>query len=165
MNTYRRPLGLNHVAYLTRDTAKTVELYTEVLGFELVGHALDDKVGSTGEPQRFLHTFFAMEDGSCIAFFELEGLAEGEDQTVVPPWVRHIALSVDSMEALEEARQRVVAAGLDVIGPVDHEGIWQSIYFFDHNGIRLELTYQCRPLGEADAAAAADAVAGWVASR
>jgi catechol 2,3-dioxygenase-like lactoylglutathione lyase family enzyme len=165
MSSYTRPSGLNHVAYLTRDTAKTVDFYTNVLGFELVGHALDDKVGSTGEAQRFLHTFFAMDDGSCIAFFELEGLPDGEDQTVVPPWVRHLALSVDSEDALEEARQRVLAAGLDVIGPVDHEGIWQSIYFFEHNGIRLELTYQRRPLGEEDAAAAADAVAGWVASR
>lgn len=165
MSSFTRPQGLNHVAYLTRDTAKTADFYTRVLGMKLVGHALDDKVGSTGEPQRFLHTFFEMGDGSCVAFFELEGLPDGEDQTVVPKWVRHIALSVDSMEALEEARQRVVAAGLDVIGPVDHEGIWQSIYFFDHNDIRVELTYQNRPLGADDAAAAADAVADWVSAK
>ena len=30
------------------------------------------------------------------------------------------------------------AAGLDVLGPVDH-GIFDSIYFFDPNGHRLEL--------------------------
>ena len=162
--TFSRPRGLNHAAYLTRDTAKTVEFYTEVLGMRLVGHALDDKVGSTGEAQRFLHTFFEMADGSCIAFFDLEGLPDGEDQTVVPKWVRHIALSVDSMEELEDARRRIAAAGVDVIGPVDHEGIWQSIYFFDHNDIRLELTYQTRPLDDRDAAAAADAVAAWSAS-
>lgn len=161
--SFTRPRGLNHVAYLTRDTAKTVQFYTEVLGMRLVGHALDDKVGSTGEAQRFLHTFFEMADGSCIAFFELEGLPDGEDQTVVPPWVRHIAFNVGSMEELEDARQRLVAAGVDVIGPVDHEGIWQSIYFFDHNGIRLELTFQRRPLDDDDARAAADAVAAWTA--
>ncbi|WP_116997678.1 VOC family protein [Desertimonas flava] len=163
--SFSRPRGLNHAAYLTRDTAKTVAFYTDVLGMRLVGHALDDKVGSTGEAQRFLHTFFEMADGSCIAFFDLEGLGDDADQTIVPKWVRHIALSVDSVEELEEARQRLVAAGIDVIGPVDHEGIWQSIYFFDHNDIRLELTYQTRPLDERDAAAAADAVAAWTASR
>lgn len=164
MSNFTRPLGLNHVAYLTRDTARTVEFYTTVLGMRLVGHALDDKVGSTGEPQRFLHTFFEMDDGSCIAFFELEGLADEQDQTVVPRWVRHIALRVDSMDALEQARRRISDAGVDVIGPVDHEGIWQSIYFFDHNDVRLELTYQRRPLGDDDAAAAAAAVADWVAA-
>lgn len=163
MSDFVRPLGLNHVAYLTRDTARTVDFYTRVLGMRLVGHALDDKVGSTGEAQRFLHTFFEMADGSCIAFFELEGLADKADETVVPAWVRHIALRVDSVEALEQARQRISDAGIDVIGPVDHEGIWQSIYFFDHNGVRLELTYQCRPLGDDDARAAAAAVEQWVA--
>lgn len=162
MSSFTRPLGLNHVAYLTHDTAKTVDFYTNVLGMRLVGHALDDKVGSTGEPQRFLHTFFEMEDGSCIAFFELDGLADDPDQTIVPAWVRHIALKVDSPEALQGARQRLGDAGVDVIGPVDHEGIWWSIYFFDHNDIRLELTYQRRPLGDDDAAAARAAVKEWV---
>lgn len=161
MTTYTRPRGLNHVAYLTRATAATVEFYTNLLGMDLVAHAQDDKVGSTGEEVRFLHTFFGMGDGSCVAFFELDGLPDDEDQTVVPRWVRHLALSVDSLEALDDARRRLVAAGVDVIGPVDHLGIWQSIYFFDPNGIRLELTHQNRSLGEADAAAAAEAVAAW----
>jgi len=35
---------------------------------------------------------------------------------------------------------RLRGAGLDVIGPVDHDGFVVSIYFFDPNGIRLELT-------------------------
>jgi catechol 2,3-dioxygenase-like lactoylglutathione lyase family enzyme len=163
MTEFTRPLGLNHVAYLTHDTAKTVEFYTGVLGMRLVGHALDDKVESTGEAQRFLHTFFEMDDGSCVAFFELEGLADEADRTIVPKWVRHIALTVPSPKALEEARERLVAAGMDVIGPVDHEGIWSSIYFFDHNDVRVELTHQRRPLDDADAEAAAAAVEEWVA--
>jgi catechol 2,3-dioxygenase-like lactoylglutathione lyase family enzyme len=163
MTGFTRPLGLNHVAYLTRDTARTVDFYTNVLGMRLVGHALDDKVGSTGEAQRFLHTFFELDDGSCVAFFELDGLTDEPDRTVVPAWVRHIALSVPDADALEEARRRVVDAGLEVIGPVDHEGIWSSIYFFEHNGVRVELTHQRRPLGDADAEAARRAVDEWVA--
>jgi len=35
---------------------------------------------------------------------------------------------------------RLIAAGVDVIGPVSHDGFVHSIYFFDPNGIRLELT-------------------------
>ena len=125
MSDYTRPLGLNHVAYLTRDTARTVDFYTNVLGLRLVGHAIDDKV-SVGESHRFLHTFFEMDDGSCVAFFELQGLDPQPDATIVPPWVRHLALSVDSAEALEQARQRLLDAGVEVVGPVDHEGIWLS---------------------------------------
>src|SRR5690606_963319 len=115
--SFTRPRGLNHVAYLTRDTATTGQFYTAVLGMRLVGHALGDRGGSAGEVRRFLRTCFALADASCVA----------------------------------------------VRGPVDHEGIWQSIYFFDRNASRLELTFQRRPLDDDDARAAADAVAAWTA--
>jgi catechol-2,3-dioxygenase len=42
------------------------------------------------------------------------------------------------MDELLAAKARAEAKGLDVIGPTDH-GIFQSIYFFDPNGHRLEL--------------------------
>ena len=35
---------------------------------------------------------------------------------------------------------RLEAAGIDVVGVTDH-GLFHSIYFFDPNGHRLELTY------------------------
>ena len=44
-----------------------------------------------------------------------------------------------SLAELEAARTRLMAAGIDVLGPTDHHFI-KSIYFFDPNGIRLELT-------------------------
>jgi catechol-2,3-dioxygenase len=47
-----------------------------------------------------------------------------------------------------------------VLGPVDH-GFCHSIYFFDPNGIRLELTWDLRGFTEADAAEAARAVRAW----
>ena len=43
------------------------------------------------------------------------------------------------------AKARLEAAGLDVLGPVDH-GLFDSIYFFDPNGHRLELA--CNKGGE-----------------
>jgi catechol-2,3-dioxygenase len=55
-----------------------------------------------------------------------------------PTWVQHIAFEIDSREELLAARQRLQAAGLEVLGPVDH-GVFESIYFFDPNGHRLEL--------------------------
>jgi glyoxylase I family protein len=53
--------------------------------------------------------------------------------------VNHLALRVGSLDELEAARTRLKAAGIAVLGPTDHHFI-KSIYFFDPNGIRLELT-------------------------
>ncbi|MDE1978487.1 MAG: VOC family protein, partial [Betaproteobacteria bacterium] len=43
-----------------------------------------------------------------------------------------------SMDELLAAKKRLQGAGIDVLGPTDH-ALFQSIYFFDPNGHRLEL--------------------------
>jgi lactoylglutathione lyase len=55
-----------------------------------------------------------------------------------PVWVQHLALEVDSLATLIKTKERLQAAGVEVIGPVDHT-LFKSIYFFDPNGHRLEL--------------------------
>jgi catechol-2,3-dioxygenase len=55
-----------------------------------------------------------------------------------PEWVQHIAFEIDDMAALLDMKARAEARGLEVVGPVDH-GIFDSIYFFDPNGHRVEL--------------------------
>jgi catechol-2,3-dioxygenase len=52
--------------------------------------------------------------------------------------VQHIAFKVDSVQALEDTKARLQAAGIEVVGVTDHT-IFKSIYFFDPNGHRLEL--------------------------
>jgi catechol-2,3-dioxygenase len=66
------------------------------------------------------------------------------------------------MEALAEGRRRLLAAGYDVLGPKDH-GFCQSIYFFDPNGHRLEMTVRSDKAGELDdmARAAPHQLAEW----
>lgn len=162
MTEFRTPRRLNHTVYITRDTAATVAFYRDVLGMRLVSYAAADEVPSTGDKVHFLHTFFEIGDGSMVAFFEIEGLGE-EAASVVPRWARHLALSVDSEEELMSALRRLKEHDVEVIGPVDHEGIWQSIYFFDPNGVRLELTYQNRALTDEDSARAYEAVEAWLA--
>ena len=159
-----RPLSLNHVAYVTWNTAETVRFYTEVLGMKLRGHASGTKV-STGEAGRFLHTFLEMEDGSHIAFFEIDGVDRESHKTPVPDWARHIALNVESQEELDRWEKRLRAQGEDLVGPIDHDGTWNSIYFFDPNGIRLELTHQRRELTDEDERKAAAAVRDWTLER
>ena len=38
------------------------------------------------------------------------------------------------------ALQSLLQSGVEVLGPIDHKGMIESIYFHDPNGIRLELT-------------------------
>jgi glyoxylase I family protein len=80
-----------------------------------------------------------MTDSSCIAFFDLGDGQAAEPSPNTAPWVNHLALRVDSLGELETAMAKLRAAGVDVLGITDHGPI-KSIYFFDPNGIRLELT-------------------------
>ncbi len=156
--------ALNHVAYPTWDTGATYRFYTEVLGFKLVAavRGVHDPESGTDKPH--LHTFFAMRSGEVIAFFELEGTAPSAPDKL-PKWVRHIALSVESHDELMEWRARLEQHRVKVTPVVDHDGVWQSIYFMDPNHVLLELTYQARALTAADADKAAAMVAEWTAAR
>jgi glyoxylase I family protein len=98
-------------------------------------------VPSTGEYCPYTHFFFRLQDGSFIAFFDL-----GNDEAALPSpntplWVNHISFRVDSQQALRDMKARLEANGIEVIGVTDHH-IFHSIYFFDPNGVRLELTAQ-----------------------
>jgi glyoxylase I family protein len=53
-------------------------------------------------------------------------------------------LRVDSVEELQAMKQRLELHGIEVLGVTDHR-IFRSIYFFDPNGIRLELCAQLAP--------------------
>ncbi len=86
-----------------------------------------------------------------LAFFEIEGLPKEAASRPSSRWARHIAMSVDSEEELISAMRHLKEHDVEVLGPVDHEGIWKSLYFFDPNGIRLELTYQNRTFSDDDA--------------
>lgn len=147
MVVFASPRRLNHVAYVTRDTAATIDFYEGILGMPLISCVAEDKVPSTGEAGHFLHTFFEMGDGSCVAFFEIENLPKDSLTSLLPKWAPHLALSVNSRDELDSALHQLQDHGVDVVGPVDHDGIWHSIYFFDPNGVRLELTYQSRHPG------------------
>lgn len=156
--------ALNHVAYQTCDTAATHRFYTEVMGFKLVAAVRGkyDPESKTDKPH--LHTFFAMRSGEVIAFFDLAGV-EAPPRDDLPTWVRHFAMSVDSYEELLAWRKRLKSFGVEVTPVVDHDGVWQSIYFMDPNRVLLELTYQARELTEADADNAAKLMGEWLAEK
>jgi catechol 2,3-dioxygenase-like lactoylglutathione lyase family enzyme len=130
--------GFHHVAYRCRDAAETVAFYSDHLGMTFELAFAEDKVPSTGEPDPYMHVFLDAGNSNVLAFFELPNAPEmGRDENT-PAWVQHIALKLESIEALNTAKDKLTGAGIEVLGPVDH-GVFDSIYFHDPNGHRLEL--------------------------
>ena len=130
---------IHHVAYRCRDAKETVEFYQKHLNMELTVCISEDKVPSTKEPDPYIHVFLDAGMGNILAFFEITGSPEMGKDPNTPAWVQHIAFQVESLEALESAKKSLEKAGIDVLGITNH-GIFKSIYFFDPNGHRLELT-------------------------
>ena len=134
--------GLHHAAFRCRDARETVDFYTEVLGLKFIHAMGEDHVPSTGLYSPHIHIFFEMEDGACIAFFELpadEGEPSGRDAGT-PDWVQHFAFRVADKATVERAKESLTGRGIPVVGPTIHDDFLYSIYFFDPSGHRLELT-------------------------
>jgi catechol 2,3-dioxygenase-like lactoylglutathione lyase family enzyme len=155
------PQMLNHVAYITHDTSATVAFYTELLGMKLVAAVMDDSIPSTGDPVPYFHSFFRMQDGSTIAFFEAPELPPPAGVTH-PAYniFQHIALEVQSKEVVDAWATWLKGNGVSLVGPVDHKIIY-SIYFYDPNGIRLELTTPLDPTWNDQGERAHESLAEW----
>jgi catechol 2,3-dioxygenase-like lactoylglutathione lyase family enzyme len=127
--------GLHHNAYRCRDSEETRRFYEDFLGLKLV-NAFEITETKTGRATHVLHSFYAMDDGSCLAFFEApESPFDFKPQH---DFDLHIALEVPHAQLqpmLDKGRQ----AGIETRGIADHGGI-DSIYFRDPNGYVIELT-------------------------
>ncbi|CAN5302978.1 VOC family protein [soil metagenome] len=127
--------GLHHNAYRCRDSEETRRFYEDFLGLPLV-NAFEITTTKTGRTAHVLHSFYAMGDGSCLAFFEApEQPFEFKTQH---DFDLHIALEIPH-DDLEPWLAKGRAAGMEVRGVADHEMI-DSIYFRDPNGYVIELT-------------------------
>lgn len=129
---------IHHVAYRCRDAKETVEFYQKNLDMDFLLAIAEDEVPSTGEPDPYMHLFLDAGNGNVLAFFELPNQDEMDRDQNTPEWVQHIAFEVEDLDALMAAKERLIAAGVQVLGPTEHT-IFKSIYFFDPNGHRLEL--------------------------
>ncbi len=127
--------GLHHNAYRCRDSEETRKFYEGFLGLPLV-QAFEIKETKSGRRTSALHSFYALDDGSCLAFFEAPDMPfEFKTQH---DYDLHIALEV-SQQALKEMFAKGKAAGIETRGISDH-GFIDSIYFRDPNGYVIELT-------------------------
>jgi glyoxylase I family protein len=140
---------LHHVAYRCLNASETVDFYTNVIGLKFAHAIAQDHVPSTREFSPHLHIFFELKDGSYLAFFELAAAPAPRRDPNTPDWVQHLALEVAGEAILLEGKQRLLAHGIDVVGPADH-GFCKSIYFFDPSGHRMEMTARTEQPGELD---------------
>ena len=154
---------LHHNAYRCRDSEQTRAFYEGFLGLPLAG-TLEINETKSGRATNTLHTFYRLDDGSYLAFFEAPDMAfEFKPQH---DYDLHIALEV-GRDALERMFAKGRAEGIETRGVSDH-GFIDSIYFRDPNGYVIELC--CKREGhdrEMDPArnGARDKLQRWTAAR
>ena len=168
-NTDFKLRGINHLALVCRDMAKTVEFYTGVLGMPLV-KTIDLPAGM-GQ-----HFFFDMGNGDSLAFFWFPGAPErapgiaspaaapgmGKEITTAHGSMNHVAFDVPE-ELFDEYHAKLKGKGVEVTQIINHDNSqWQvskeltpdvfvrSFYFFDPDGILLEFACWTKVFDESD---------------
>ena len=126
---------LHHNAYRCRDSEETRRFYEDFLGLPL-SETLEIGETKSGRKTSTLHTFYQLDDGSYLAFFEAPDMPfEFKKQH---DFDLHIALEV-ALEVLPDMLAKGRASGIETRGISDH-GMVHSIYFRDPNGYVIELT-------------------------
>jgi catechol 2,3-dioxygenase-like lactoylglutathione lyase family enzyme len=162
--------GINHLALVCKDMARTVAFYRDVLGMPLI-KTLDLPFGM-GQ-----HFFFDCGNGDAIAFFWFPETAAAAPGVAAPAHrpdqgnstsahgsMNHVALNVPP-EAIDSYVQKLRDAGVDCTEVANHDdselgiseelhpGVFvRSVYFQDPDGILLEMAAWARPLTPADVA-------------
>jgi catechol 2,3-dioxygenase-like lactoylglutathione lyase family enzyme len=143
--------GLNHLAFPTFDPVATIHFYAETLGLPLT-QTMQVQAWGPQFQKDFVHFFFDIGNDDCIAFFYYFGQEPYRDRSL-PPLLdlgKHVALHVETAEALDEYQRRLERGGYAVDTRVMHETV-ESIYVRDPNDILVEIARPLRPLVDADA--------------
>ena len=165
MNSEFELRGINHLALVCRDMAKTVEFYRDVLGMPLIKTIeLPFDMGQ--------HFFFDIGNGDSLAFFWFPNAPEAMPGISAPrslPTGGELVSAVGSMnhvafdvppEKIDEYLDKLRARGIDAADIMNHDDsefgatkqphqgtFVRSIYFFDPDGILLEFAAWTRHLG------------------
>ena len=108
--------GLHHNAYRCRDSEETRRFYEDFLGLPLA-HTLEINETASGRRADLLHTFYELDDGSYLAFFEAPDQPfEFKEQH---DFDLHIALEVE-VEDLHAMFAKGHKEGIDTRGISDH---------------------------------------------
>jgi len=157
--------GINHLALVCKDMARTVDFYTNVLGMPLVKTI--DLPNGMGQ-----HFFFDIGNGDALAFFWFPnapeaqpGVAAALDMPMKGSIVsahgsmNHVAFGVPA-DKVDEYHQKLIDLGIEVTAIMNHDEserqitldtvtpstFVRSIYFRDPDGILLEFAAWTRDL-------------------
>jgi catechol 2,3-dioxygenase-like lactoylglutathione lyase family enzyme len=125
--------GFNHVATLSTDLDRHAAFYEQVFG-AVVTFRMD---ATPEHPRMFILDLGA---GASLNVFEVdeEAILGERRRQGGRGAIDHFAIAVDSLAALEEVQQRLVAAGAD-IGEIQRLGDEWSLFFRDVDGMELEV--------------------------
>ena len=160
--------GVNHVALVCKDMARTVDFYTNVLGMPLIKTL---EIPGGGQ-----HFFFDCGNGDSVAFFWFPNAPEaqpGISSAAVMPGSGDIASAHGSMNHLafdvpadkfDSYVDKLRAKGIEVSPVLNHDdsertvtdelhdGVFvRSVYFRDPDGILLEFACWTKAFGPEDA--------------
>lgn len=160
--------GVNHLALVCKDMARTVHFYRDILGMPLTKTI--DLPGDMGQ-----HFFFDIGNGNSLAFFwfpEAHEAVPGVSAPVNLPGqgslasahgsMNHIAFDV-APEKFDEYYERLKSKGVAVSAISNHDNsprqisptvtddvFVRSVYFFDPDGALLEFAAWTKVLGPED---------------
>jgi glyoxylase I family protein len=146
------PVRLHHHATVTDDQEATRHFYEDIIGMPLVATWTESDV-LFGAERTYCHTFFALADGSALAFFQFADPADQArfktDINFTP--FRHVALAVDQ-DTQDAIKERIAAAGYQEPETfvLDH-GYCVSLYVSDPNGLIVEFTTDHHDVGTINA--------------
>ena len=126
--------GINHIATLTTDMARTVGFYEQV--FEAV---VTHEVPRTED-----HPWMKVVDlggGAALNVFEVpDDSIIGERRRIGGRGaIDHFGIAVDSRATLESVRARLGSAGAQEVGEIQPLGGELSLFFRDPDGMELEV--------------------------
>jgi catechol 2,3-dioxygenase-like lactoylglutathione lyase family enzyme len=162
--------GVNHLALVCKDMARTVEFYRDTLGMPLVKTI--DLPHGMGQ-----HFFFDIGNGDCLAFFWFPNAPEAAPGVASPKALpalgemitahgsmNHIAFSVPA-ERFDLYVERLKAKGVKLSPVLNHDsspmqasatmhaGVFvRSVYFFDPDGVCLEFACWTKVFDDTDVA-------------
>ena len=132
--------AVHHHAFRTKDMEATRTFWEDTLGMPMSGVFVELVDPVTEGPSNYIHAFFDLGDGSKLAFFQFQEGLYKDSNIAGPqdPFDHHLALTVDSKDAVYAFKDRLEARGHDCM-LIDH-GYCYSVYFHDPNGMQVELT-------------------------
>lgn len=148
--------GVHHSAFRCRDAEETRKFYEDILGLPLKAALVFEEEPGSGRPLPYMHLFFQLGDGNYVAFFDVPGGAHEGKFKMKWGMDLHFAMEVATFDEMMAFKARLDAAGVPCFGPIDHHFV-HSIYFYDPNGVNVEITVRDRQHDAIMAAEAADA--------